>query len=95
MFKGNVGHATITSTRHPHGAPVVVGVHEFKIVPTPVPGTFTVEFIPFLEATSVTVVVNSAATPKVDYNLHLYITACFEHKGLYSDIHLIIYINLL
>jgi len=82
-FPGNVGKATITYTHAAVEKPITVGVHDYKLPPTHVPGTFMVEFTPFLDAKSITVVVDSAANPKVDHNLHLSIAACFKPKGVY------------
>jgi len=82
---GNVGHATIKYTPHGTDHPITLSPHHYTIVPTKIPGVFTVKFSPLLEATSITVVVESPASPKVDYNLHLSITACFEHEGLTAN----------
>jgi len=79
---GNVGHATIKYTPHDTDHPITLSPHQYTIVPSKTPGTFTVKFSPLLEATSITVIVDSPASPKVDYNLHLFVTACFEHEGL-------------
>ena len=61
--------------------PVTASPHDYTVVHSKIPGTVTIKFHPFLETTSLTVVVDSPASPKIDYNLHLSIKACFEHGG--------------
>jgi len=76
-----VAHATIKYTPDGTSHSIALLPHQYTIVPTKIPGVFTVKFSPLIKATSITVTVDSPASNKVDYNLRLFITACFEHEG--------------
>ena len=78
---GNIGSVTIKYSHTAVVKPITVGVHDYKIIPTIVAGTFSVQFTPFLDAKDVTVIVDTPANPKVDYKIHLSIMACFEPEG--------------
>jgi len=80
-----VAHATIKYTPEGTGHPIALLPHQYTIVLTKTPGTFIVKFSPLIKATSITVTVDSPVSNKLDYNLHLLVTACFEHEGLFPN----------
>ena len=82
VSSGNVGSLVVKYIPKGQTLPVTASPHDYTVVPGTSPGTVTIKFNPLLETTSVTVIVDTPASPKIDYNLHLFITACFEHQGL-------------
>lgn len=81
LCSGNVGKLIVKYIPEGQIHPIIASPHDFTVVPTNIPGTVTIKFNPSLKTKSVTVIVDEPASTKIDYNLHLSITACFEHAG--------------